>query len=70
MIWKDGILWKSYVFSDENNVQPTTWGKAYYSEKYPENIWSVEKEDDLKNVTNQFLWSGEAWYTLNNITDN
>jgi cytochrome c len=30
----------------------------------------IRLNDDLKSATGEFLWSSEAWYTLNNIPDN
>ena len=35
-----------------------------------ENVIYIRLKNDLKSVTNQSLWSGEAWYTLNSIPDN
>ena len=34
-----------------------------------ENVIYFRLNDQIKSVSNQFLWSGEAWYTLNNIPE-
>ncbi|MFK5973980.1 MAG: c-type cytochrome [Flavobacteriaceae bacterium] len=46
-VWKGGIIWKGSVFSDDKNVQPTTWGKAYYPEGSTDKIWFIEKGDNI-----------------------
>lgn len=41
-VWKGGVSMQGAVYSDKKNVQPTSWGAAYYEDNNTESVWRVE----------------------------
>src|SRR6267378_1178855 len=33
--WKGGVTLEGAAYTNKKNVQPTTWGKSYFSKDYP-----------------------------------
>ena len=39
--WKGGVMFEGTVYTDKKNVQPTSWGKAYYSDSLKQSQWEL-----------------------------
>ena len=39
--WKGGVTLEGAAFTDKKNVQPTTWGKSYFSDSLHTARWTV-----------------------------
>src|SRR5690606_11064184 len=37
--WKGGVTLEGTVYTDKKNVQPTSWGKAYYTDSLKRSQW-------------------------------
>jgi len=57
--WKGGVLMEGAPYTDKKNVQPTTYGKAYYSDSLHQSKWVVES--DGKAIATQVINKG---YTI------
>jgi len=42
-VWKGGILMEGTVFTNKKNIQPASWGEAYYKEGDMPEEWVVSK---------------------------
>jgi len=40
--WKGGVTMEGTVYTDKKNVQPTSWGTAYFSDSLDRTTWEVE----------------------------
>lgn len=40
--WKGGVMMEGTVYTDKKNVQPTSWGAAYFSDSLDRTTWEVE----------------------------
>lgn len=49
-VWKGGILLEGTVYTDKKNVQPTTWGTAYYQDNRSESPWQVSEGSTILPV--------------------
>ncbi len=41
-VWKGGVLMEGAPYTNVKNVQPTTWGKSYFSDSLHHSKWVVE----------------------------
>ena len=42
--WKGGVTFEGTVYTDKKNVQPTSWGKAYYSDSLGYSQWELHQK--------------------------
>jgi cytochrome c len=42
-VWKGGVILEGAVYTNKKNVQPTTWGAAYYENTIEHSKWNVER---------------------------
>lgn len=40
-VWKGGVTFEGTVYTDKKNVQPTSWGKAYYADSLKNSQWEI-----------------------------
>lgn len=38
-VWKGGVMMEGAPYTDKKNVQPTTWGKSYFSDSLHQSKW-------------------------------
>ena len=53
-IWKGGVTLEGAAYTDKKNVQPTSWGKSYFSDSLHRFKWVVEvdgKKTQLQTVS-------------------
>ncbi len=41
-VWKGGVMMEGAAYTDKKNVQPTTWGKSYFSDSLHHVKWVIE----------------------------
>jgi cytochrome c len=44
--WKGGVTLEGTVYTDKKNVQPTSWGKAYYVDSLRHSHWELHYQDE------------------------
>src|SRR5690554_1166004 len=49
--WKGGVTMEGTVYTDKKNVQPTSWGKAYFSDSLDRTVWEVETGGMIQRPT-------------------
>ncbi|MDZ4709978.1 MAG: c-type cytochrome [Saprospiraceae bacterium] len=47
--WKGGVTLEGAAYTDKKNVQPSTWGKSYFSDSLHRSNWIVEEDGEKKN---------------------
>ena len=54
-VWKGGVLMEGAPYTDKKNVQPTSWGTAYWSDTTQHGRWVVASDDNtrLSQIINQ-----------------
>ena len=54
-VWKGGVLMEGAPYTNKKNVQPTSWGTAYWSDSVQQAQWMVESDGDsaLSKIINQ-----------------
>ncbi len=48
--WKGGVNWDGTVYNEIKVAQPTTWGKDYLLNQFPQGSWAIER-NGLKEPT-------------------
>jgi cytochrome c len=57
--WKGGVMMEGAAYTNKKNVQPTSWGAAYYEDIIQHSKWIVEsngKKDSFKIVSKGYLF--------------
>jgi len=49
--WKGGVTLEGTVYTDKKNVQPTSWGKAYYTDSLKQSEWILFNQGKKKPLT-------------------
>ena len=50
-VWKGGVTLEGTVYTDKKNVQPTSWGKAYYIDSLKQSGWELLHDGKQEPVT-------------------
>src|SRR5690554_5685195 len=50
-VWKGGVTLEGTVYTDKKNVQPTSWGKAYYTDSLKQSEWILFNQGKKKPLT-------------------
>src|SRR5690606_40379072 len=53
--WKGGVTLEGTVYTDKKNVQPTSWGKAYYSDSLSNSAWELHCEGKTEPLALDYL---------------
>ncbi len=53
-VWKGGVVMEGAPYTQKKNVQPTTWGAAYFQDSLAGELWGVKSggKDILAKITN------------------
>jgi len=63
--WKGGVLMEGAAYTNKKNVQPTTWGTAYYDDSLQQSKWIVHfngNEDSCRIVSKGYLFKDNQIY--------
>ena len=63
--WKGGVLLEGTVYTDKKNVQPTSWGEAYYIDSLKQATWEIQLGGEKADV--KFAYQGH-FFRDNKIT--
>jgi len=64
-VWKGGVTLEGAAYTNVKNVQPTSWGAAYYDDTIQHSKWIVElngKRDSFKMVSKGYLFRDNQIY--------
>src|SRR5690554_1220410 len=57
--WKGGVTLEGTVYTDKKNVQPTSWGQAYYMDSLKQATWEIHQGG--KKINSKFIHQGYAF---------
>ena len=63
--WKGGVMLEGAAFTNKKNVQPTSWGTAYYDDTLQHSKWIAEfngKKDSSKIVSKGYVFQDNQIY--------
>src|SRR6476646_4256638 len=63
--WKGGVMLEGAAYTNKKNVQPTTWGTAYYDDTIQHAKWIVEsngKKDSFRIVSKGYVFRDNQIY--------
>jgi cytochrome c len=63
--WKGGVMLEGAAYTNKKNVQPTTWGTAYYDDIVQHSKWIAEfngKQDSSRVVSKGYLFQDDQIY--------
>ena len=63
--WKGGVMLEGAAFTNKKNVQPTSWGTAYYDDTIQHSKWIAEfngKKDSSKIVSKGYVFQDNQIY--------
>lgn len=57
--WKGGVTFEGTVYTDKKNVQPTSWGEAYFVDSLKQATWEVQRGGE--KIDAKFAYQGHAF---------
>src|SRR6266498_2938388 len=64
-VWKGGVLMEGAAYTNKKNVQPTSWGTAYYDDTIQHTKWIAEingKKDSCRIISKGYVFQHDQIY--------